>query len=439
MRMLLIFSSTKTARLEYILETLFGAAGVTFELTTSLHQFLSYQGSKINYSSAQISKEEYRIYPDNLLFENTVSEKSINCFRWKKTRAFFNAPSGDLPFDIFAASFYLLCRYEEYLPHDKDGYGRYAHTNSLAFREGFLQLPVINLWLQEFCMLLQKKFPSLSFNLPQFRFIPTYDIDIAWSYFSKGWIRNFGGFIKSFWKREWPVLEERMNVLLGNNDDPFDVYAWLDELHDACLLQPVYFFLLAQKTGKYDKNIHPKNRYFQLLISKLSAMYGTGIHPSWQSGNDQKLLLNEIQLLAAITRKEVINSRQHYIRMDMPATYQQLITAGIKSDYSMGYGSINGFRASYCLPYKWYDLSKEETTGLTLYPFCYMEANSIFEQHFTPLQALDELEHYYQVTKQVNGTLISIFHNHLLTLQPRQIEWRKMYEQFLKQHFVPNV
>lgn len=162
-------------------------------------------------------------------------------------------------------------------------------------------------------------------------------------------------------------------------------------------------------------------------------MYKTGIHPSWQSGDNKLLLQKEVKLLSDLIDREVINGRQHYIRMDMPGTYQNLLATGIKNDYSMGYGSINGFRASFCLPYKWYDLTRETITDLTIYPFCYMEANSLFEQHFTANRALEELEQYYEVTKQVNGTLITIFHNHLLTLQPGQIAWRKMYGQFLSE------
>ena len=75
-------------------------------------------------------------------------------------QAFFKS-EGDYPFDIFSAVFYLLSRYEEYLPHKKDMYGRYAHENSLAFKEGFLNLPLINIWLEDFKNVLKKKFPSL--------------------------------------------------------------------------------------------------------------------------------------------------------------------------------------------------------------------------------------------------------------------------------------
>ena len=121
--------------------------------------------------------------------------------------------------------------------------------------------------------------------------------------------------------------------------------------------------------------------------------------------------------------------------MSLPDTYHQLLQAGIYKDFSMGYGSINGFRASYCMPFPWYDLSTELQTELTIYPYCYMEANSIFEQKFSPAEALDEMEQYCAITKQFNGTFITIFHNHLLTEQPGQIDWRNMYQQFLERNF----
>lgn len=430
---LLFYTGYSTPRLQYISSVLMHSIGLQeFKLTTDIEDFKAYAGERINYSSSSLSANEIWIYPSNLLFETAIKEQSINCFQWKETKAFFKTSSGDFPFDIFAASFYLLTRYEEYLPHDKDEYGRYAHKNSIAFKENFLQQPLVNLWLQEFSGLLLRKFPSLMLRPPQFRFVPTYDVDIAWSYFSKGFFRNLGGILKSLTKGEWTTISERFSVVMGNRDDPFDVYAWLDELHEQHKLRPIYFFLLAQRIGIYDRNIHPSNKYFQLLIRKLSVMYRTGIHPSWQSGDNKTLFRNELDLLKNIVGKPIEDSRQHYIRMSMPATYQQLLDAEIKNDYSMGYGSINGFRASYCLPYKWYDLSNEETTKLTVYPFCYMEANSLFEQHYSAARALEELLQYYEATKSVNGTLITIFHNHLLTTQPNRIEWRNMYESFLK-------
>jgi hypothetical protein len=113
--------------------------------------------------------------------------------------------------------------------------------------------------------------------------------------------------------------------------------------------------------------------------------------------------------------------------MTMPATYRRLIDAGIKEDYSMGYGSINGFRASYCRPYKWYDLEKEQKTELTIFPFCFMDANSYFEQGYSSDEALKEMEHYYKITKQVNGLFITIWHNHFLGTDKMFKGWREVY------------
>ena len=432
---MLIYTKSDNTRFQYIAD--FSGKeiiGKPFELTTDRDYYLKYKNTKINYSAERIDANEFWIRPHSLLFENKISEQSIQCFEVNGQKAFFKT-EGDFPFDIFAASFYLLTRYEEYIPHQKDIYGRYAHENSLAFRENFLTLPLINIWLRDLKEFLISKFPNSPFTIHHspFTFLPTYDIDIAWSYKHKGWWRSVGGLIESLIKGNWQQFNERINVLQGKQKDPFDSYGWLNQLHEQNKLKPFYFFLLAEKRGKFDKNISPRQRALKELINNHLIRYPVGIHPSWRSGDEQYLLKKEIDSLHTITSHGVLSSRQHYIRFTLPETFRLLIDNGIQFDYSMGYGSINGFRASVASPFYWYDLEKEKQTELMLFPFCYMEANSFYEQKYSAEQALDEMRHYYDEVKTVNGTFIMIWHNHFLGTDKMYEGWKEVYAQFIKE------
>lgn len=395
----------------------------------------------LNYTSQALENpNSFWIQPHPLLFETGITQQAIDV-KHKDGLSYFFETGGDYHFDILAASFYLMQRYEEYLPHEKDMYGRYAHENSLAFKQHFLHLPLVDLWVNDLVKVFGAKEnqpltggtnrqQETGNRLLASTFLPTYDIDIAYSYKGKGLIRNIAGIIRSF--GQWNVLKERCNVLWGKQQDPFDVFAELDALHQQYHLQPVYFFLLANKRLGYDKNLHPATPEMKMLIQSIAEEYATGIHPSWQSGDDESLLKTETGALKEIGKKDVSISRQHYIRMQLPLTYEVLINHSINADYSMGYGSINGFRASTSVPYNWYHLQKEQSTGFTIFPFCYMEANSIFEQKNTPAQALKELQQYHDVVKKVGGTLITIFHNHLIGLDANGRKWMGMYKEFLE-------
>ena len=224
-----------------------------------------------------------------------------------------------------------------------------------------------------------------------------------------------------------------MNVRSGSIPDPYDSFGWMDRLHEKHSLTPRYFFLVAVKSGKYDKNISPSKQPMQTLIRNHAKKYDIGIHPSWQSGDDPEKLKLEILKLGHITGKQVLSSRQHYIRFTLPETFRLLIEAGIESDFSMGYGSINGFRASVASPFYWYDLEKEQQTNLLIYPFCYMDANSFFEQKFSPQQALEEMRQYRDIIKPVNGTMITVWHNTFLGTGKLFNGWREVYEQFISE------
>ncbi len=430
---MLLYSKTITPRLQYICDFIGNyLTGRSISITTDRNLYENETGARINYSDRQITQDEFWLKPHSLLFEEDIHPQVIDCFEVAEYKGFFRT-NGDFPFDLLAASFYLLSRYEEYIPHQKDMYGRYGHENSLAFREGFLNKPLINIWMQEFKWILQQKFPSFSIHHSAFTFLPTYDIDEAYSYKHKGWKRAAGAVLKDLLKGELKKLELRRKVVNGKAQDPFDSYEWMDSLHDEFRLKPRYFFLVAQRTSRYDRNILPEKAALRVLIGRHASKYEIGVHPSWQSGDEPSLIKAEKTIVGEATGFEIVSSRQHFIRLALPQTYRHLTEAGIKEDFSMGYGSINGFRASVASPFCWYDLEREEITGLLLYPFCYMDANSFYEQKYSPQKALEEMKWYYNEVKRVNGTLITIWHNTFLGTDKRFAGWRDVYATFIKE------
>jgi hypothetical protein len=429
----LLYTELVSPRLEYITNFIQSIIGESITITTDEELFIQSTQVKISYSSEAICTQAYHIQPQGLLFENSIEPIDILITSCREQICFFASQNDSHGFDIWSAIFYLITRYEEYLPHEKDSYGRYAHTNSLAYRYQFLHLPLVNIWLQD---LLQRLWTAQNgqrstVNGQRFAFTPTYDIDIAFAHQHQSIVKNIGGFFKDLMRGDLEKVIERANVYSGTAKDPFDTYEWLDDIHKKYQLQPIFFFLLAAKRGIYDKNIPPKKKGMQQLLQQHYSKYLVGIHPSWQSGDNDVLVLQEKQALERITHAACTKSRQHYIRLSLPETYRKLVAAGITDDYSMGYGSINGFRASVASSFFWFDLKKNKATNLLIHPFCWMDANSYFEQQLSADDALLELKDYYNIVKQVGGNCTIILHNSFLTEQPQWLPWRKMYEAFL--------
>lgn len=423
--MLLIYSTQTSTRLQYICKFIFEEVLKTsFSITLHAESFSRHDGAKINYSKEHFDNS-LQIIPHTLLFETNIKEQIIECKGTGKDALFFQAEEG-YPFDIFAASFYLISRYEEYLPHELDMYGRYAHENSLAYRHDFLEIPLVNIWLNNFKAALLNTFSELEFQSSAFSFTPTYDIDIAWSYKEKGLLRNAFGFLRS------PSVG-RITAMLGLKEDPYDSYQYLHDLHSLNKLNPVYFFLVAKKNGAYDKHILPENPALQKLIKAHSDKYEAGLHPSWKSNEEESILKEEKVTLQEITGKPINITRQHYIKMALPETYQRLLAVGITTDYSLGYGSINGFRASSASSFFWYDLSLEKITTLRIHPFCFMDANCFYEQKLSVEESYAELMHYYTACKNAGGAFITIFHNNFLGTDKKFAGWRELYSRFIAQ------
>ncbi len=428
---LVVYTPRITARLSYIIQTVLPGVAIT-----DSKELIHTQGKYcLNYSDEEISGC-FRIVPHGLLSQTGIRAEQLQISYWDELPVFFQT-EGAIPFDIFAAAFYLLSRYEEYLPHTLDQYDRYSHTNSLAYKEGFLKQPLVNLWLKKLAQKLQQftHDSGLTIHDSRFTFIPTYDIDEAFGYLHKPLWKNVLSFYRDLLQGKFEQVMERGNVYSGRKKDPYDTFDWIHGLHVKFGLQPIYFLLTILKRGTYDKNLPARSKVLQQLYQGIAVKNKTGLHPSWQSGADEWLLEKEKVFLQKMIQQTVTISRNHYLRFTLPGTYRRLIAVGMTDDYSMAYGGVNGFRASYCLPFYWYDLEKETITALRIHPFCFMEASSFFNQGYTASQAAEEIQYYHDIVKEVDGEFITLFHNHFLTEQPQWREWREMYEGFLLKNF----
>ncbi len=314
--MLIIYSEHITNRLQFIVTTLFGDDVI---LTNDSNTFNNFQGKKVNYSTNDNIVADLCIKPVELLFETHICYQQIECFLWKNLKVFYKT-EGNIPFDFLAASFYLLTRYEEYsTDFIKDEYGNFHHENSVAWKEGFLQLPLIHLWLKE----IEKAFGFVA-RKNNFNITATYDVDISFAYQNHPWSVKWGGLLKDLvYKRG--TFKERLQVLLGRKSDPYQVFNWLNELHRKFRFNSIFFFLVSSKRSKFDKNPSPKNKQVKQFIQELANDNTIGIHPSYKSNFSSEKLKKEIEILASITNNSITKSRQHYLQLQFPSTYRTLI------------------------------------------------------------------------------------------------------------------
>ena len=366
----------------------------------------------LNYSDKDIPGS-VTIKPSGLLSQTGIVEQIIKMDKYEGLPVFFTVEGGDLPFDPFAMAFYLVSRYEEYLPFKADRHGRFPHTECLAFEEGFLHTPLVDEIAQKLKLLLQERYPELKFKEKRYHFVPTIDVDIAFAHLGKGFVRTWGAVVKLLLKGNFSEMGKRCQTMRGKGKDPFDNFDMLIAQFSGHQPDPV-FFILAGEPGPFDRNLSLKNKKFASLVRRLSAKAEIGVHPSYGAGNELGKIKKEISGIEEVTAKKITRSRQHFVKMSFPETYESLIEAGITDDYSMGYASMSGFRAGIANPFRFYNLKEEEETSLLIHPFMFMDTTLSDYMKLDPSEYKDAVLPLIDAVKSVSGELIGIWHNYAL-------------------------
>lgn len=427
--MIYIYSHTVTSRLEYTLEVLFKTIlQVAYKLVDKDTFKENTEFPKINYSAEKLEGSIW-MQPHSLLFETNSKTQDIAVTHQKEIPYFFKTNAiADFQFDLFASSFYMLSRYEEYLPFSEDEHKRFTAHESLAYKANFLQKPVVNLWAKQLRDAILDQKPNFLFPTRIFTQLNTIDVDIAYSFKGKSFVRQLGGFVKSIFTFNFYDLNNRVSCFFGKKD-PYDTYEVIKEIQESSNIDLIYFFQVG-KQGIYDKNLS-LNRVMQKLITKVSKHAKVGIHPSYQSNSEYDLVNQEKKSLEKILKNPITKSRQHYLKMTFPTTYENLISIGIKEDHTLGYPDEIGFRAGMAIPFPFFNLETNTQRPLLLVPFQIMEGTLIDYMKLTPKEALFQIENIKKTIRDCNGQLVSIFHNSSLTDEGEFKGWLAVYKKLL--------
>lgn len=427
---MLILVPKITNRLHYAFDFVFERLLQTpFELTTDQNAFRDFEGPKMSYGNDPLWDEPFQ-KSVKLLFEHDIYEQGMKPVDFLEVKGFFPVyhPRTLMPFDVFAACFYFLTRYEEYLPHIRDKFGRFKPESSALFQHGLLAKPVVDIWALEFGKRL-----GIQVNPKKRKYVfqTTYDVDAAWSYLHKGFFRTAGGFVRDLLAGNYDEIKHRHRVLRKKETDPFDSFELQFRLQEEFHLKPIYFI----HCGDYDtndKSISIRKDAFKALIKHIGDHADVGIHPSYSSYLDRERLQIEVERLSSVLNREVTKSRQHFLRMTLPRSYQCLVELDITDDYTMGYASQVGFRAGTATTYRFYDLENDMATSLWVHPFAAMDGTMNDYLNLNITDSYNLLSKLVDEVKKVGGTFIFLTHNETLGGQKRWTGWPEMYRKMLE-------
>ena len=406
--MLLIYTQKITPRIVYVFKHICtNILGIPIKFTTKIEEFIAHEGVKLSYGKQALGNELF-IEKIDLLLAQGVSEVEIKVQPWGDSFCFFPvSEKSALPFDIFAASFFLLSRYEEYLPHVKDEQGRFPASESVGFQEDFLRAPVVDIWAYKFKELVEDRFPNLKLKKRKYDTRAIIAVDHVFSFQNKGFIRSLMGLQRDFVKLRFQKVAHRIQVLLRLKKDPYNTFEALINFHKKQKVPLVFMFQLSD-FSVHDRNINYNRSPYRSVIKYVGDYSEVGLIPGHYAFESKKTLRKEklrMENIVHMPLERVMNLNHN---LNIPEFYNFLTELEISKDYSMGYPDAPGFRAGTCRPFLFYDINTESTLPLTVYPYMF---DSSFAEEKEAKETAKVLSKLIKQVKAVDGSFKAVFKN----------------------------
>lgn len=334
---------------------------------------------------------------------------------------------GNLVFeqDILRSIFYLLSGYQEFANREsKDILKRFSYEDSIQYKLGIVHLPVVNYYfeiiveaLQSFCERHHIRFKKRRL-FQTFGFQLSHDVDRI-DLYTPAYLGYKLKEILGMVKTPLPVktnlnlfftgLLKYLNVY--KNDNPYWNFHYLRALERKHAFKSIFFFL--------DQGVRHSDAYYSFREKRVEKLMRfvvdenceIGLHGTVESVSNEAKMASSRQKLIRASLAPVIGNRQHRLLWNHPGTARIETRVGIQYDSTLGFAAHEGFRNSYCYPFKLFDFQNDRMIDLWEFPLTVMDVTLMSYRQYTPGEALQACVQIINEARRFGGLFTLLWHN----------------------------
>jgi hypothetical protein len=334
-----------------------------------------------------------------------------------------NGPTVRIGADVFGSAFFMLTRYEELVVETRDQYGRFPAAASLAYSEGFLELPVVDAYVDVLWEALQRRWPRLERKRRRFRVALSHDVDRPLSFLGREALGRARQLARdALVQRDPRLMAQRVRSWAGirhgdhrlDPDNTFDFLMGVSERHG---LASAFYFLATEEVNFIDGFYtldHPWIRMLMVTVDRRG--HEIGYHGGFHAYRDAERTKTEFRRLRETTAelgigRESWGGRQHYLRWEAPVTWSSWEAAGLHYDSTLTFAEHVGFRAGTCHEFPPFHLHERRPLRLRERPLIVMDRTLLSWMRLGPDTAMQTVLELAATCRRYEGTFTLLWHN----------------------------
>ncbi|NEZ45597.1 hypothetical protein FDF74_00040 [Clostridium niameyense] len=324
----------------------------------------------------------------------------------------------EFKFDIISSAAYMICCEEEYKLDKRDDKNRFL--SDFSFRRENINRPLFDIYKR----ILIDSIKNIDNNIQQrdkkLEVLITHDVDNVDSrniYILLHLIKD--NIMK---KRFINALKQLVYYSYKNRYNMFEKYLSIEKKYDVI---SDFYFILGQK-GRFGRRYSLDTIKDELQILK-NNNNGIGMHTNYYYYNDYEKILTDKNSLEDYIQQDVIGCRNHYLRFNVPDSWEILKNINIKYDTTLGYSDNNGFRAGTCSSFVPFNLNSSSLIPIYEVPLVIMDI-LVMENSLSYDEKFNKVKNILDYSKEYKGTISILWH--LCVLENN--DYKKMYLDILE-------
>ena len=326
--------------------------------------------------------------------------------------------------DLITSSFYLLSGKQESNSELKDHFGRFQYNDSIQKKLSIIHKPIVNYYFDIITRGLKIWCKKNNLNIEskrlfkKFGFLLTHDVDRidTFNFFEVGFkLKQLLGRATSnntIGKKLSSFLYYLLNwINIFKKHNPHWDFDELRKIEKKYNYNSVFFFL--QKDQLHQDSYYSFNdkRIRTLIESLNNDNCEIGLHGTVKSASSLDAMKNINTNLEYVSPQNILGIRQHRLIYSNSITTSIQEKAGLKYDSTLGFAEHEGFRNSFCLPFRVFDHENNRMSNIWEFPLIAMDTTLFIYRKLNVNESLKILNDIIQETIKFNGLFTVLWHN----------------------------